>query len=277
MEYAYDVLFTVIIIHNLVVFYWRGCYEVLDLYLYPQNKLYSLGGSFAIGYILIAFLCVLQPTFNAIYRKYLSGSAYKEVWKWILELVTYLFSNFVNVSVWRGTFMFCDCYLLPDQKNMGGVVALIVALGVLMLMSCSQSIVAKGCDIDGDSSDELVCFCPTKYIRFITKSKIDRNKIVDDNKQDLWSVDGTSQTGCGKPSGKPKVANCSGNPMPSETIQLRLAAVSWLTHYIPKQLFKISHMKVYTLSIYENGACGGKPMGVRMWSQRSPVWSHVGD
>ena len=206
MEYTYDVLFTVIIIHNLVVFYWRGCWEVLDLYLYPQNKLHSLSGSFAIGYILIAFLCVLQPTFNAIYRKYLSGSAYREVWKWILELVTYLFSNFVNVVVWRGTWIFCDSYLLPDRKDLGCGVALIVALGVLMLMSCSQSIVVKGCDIDGDSSDELVCFCPINYIRFITESKIDRTKILDDHKQDLWSVNCNGLTGSGKPSGKPRVA-----------------------------------------------------------------------
>ena len=206
MEYTYDVLFTVIIIHNLVVFYWRGCWELLDLYLFPQNELHSLGGSFAIGYILIALLCVLQPIFNSIYRKYLSGSAHREVWKWILELVTYLFSNFVNVAVWRGTWIFCESYLLPDRKDMGCGVALIVGLGVLMLMSCSQSIVVKGCDIDGDSSDELVCFCPTKYIRLITESKIDCSEIVDDNIQDLWSVNGTSPNGSGKPSGNPRVA-----------------------------------------------------------------------
>ena len=169
-NYAFDVMFSVMGVHQLVVCYWRGLWGMMDLHLHPENKFHSMFASFAIGYSLLAFLCIIQPSFNAIYRHYLSGNAFEEFWKWSLEVATFFVSNVVNVAVWRGVWLFCDLYALPDHLDLICGVTSICGLGILMLTLCGHSVTVRGCDIDGDSPDDTVCFCPNRYVRYFRQS-----------------------------------------------------------------------------------------------------------
>ena len=163
-------IFTVSIIHQLSVCYWKGLYELMDIYIYPDNKIHSSIGSFVIGYSLMLSLSVLQPLFNAIYQRNLSHNAYVNIWKWSLEAVTYLFSNIVNVALWRGVWVLFDVYVIEERQNVVCAVTSGASVSVLMLMLSSQSLNVRGCDIDGESSDEDVCICPNKYLRCFWKS-----------------------------------------------------------------------------------------------------------
>src|SRR6218665_1114563 len=163
------------IIHQLVVFYWRGSWELMDLYIFPDNKTYSAIVSFGIAYGLMILLCGIQPLFNFLFCRYAStkNARRRFLCSWLLEAVTYFFSNFVNVGLWRGTWLICDVYVLPDQPDLAHGIILAAGLLGLWVMMCGHSIAIRGCDIDGDTNgdDDAVCICPNLYIRGFRKRK----------------------------------------------------------------------------------------------------------
>ena len=55
-----DVFLTAVIIDGLVVFYWRGLWELQTNLIYPDNAEYSALASVALGYIVFIPLLVLQ-------------------------------------------------------------------------------------------------------------------------------------------------------------------------------------------------------------------------
>jgi len=63
-----DVSFTVIIIHQLVVFYWRGVWNAMEAHLYPTNLVSSALAGLVIAGVLIVVVIVAQPGFNSLYR-----------------------------------------------------------------------------------------------------------------------------------------------------------------------------------------------------------------
>ena len=173
----FDVAFTVLIIHQcLVVFYWRGSWELMDIYIFPDNKTYSAIVCFGIAYGLMILLCGIQPLLNFLYRRFAStkNSRHRFLCSWLLEAITYFFSNFVNVGLWRGTWIICDVYVLPDQPDLAHGIILAAGLIGLWVMMSGHSIAIRGCDIDGDTNgdDDAVCICQNLFIRrFCTPSK----------------------------------------------------------------------------------------------------------
>ena len=100
--YLLDTLLTVCIIHQLVVFYWRGVWEVFDVQLLPNDSHSSAVICVIIAYVLQLFVCLVEVPANAVCR-----SQQSHIVRWALEVSVYFFANLVGVCLWRGA-----CYLM---------------------------------------------------------------------------------------------------------------------------------------------------------------------
>ena len=93
-----DTLLTVCIIHHLVVFYWRGVWEIFDVQLLSNDRQSSAIVCVIIAYVLQSFVCLVELPANAICRSKRSNIAVL----WALEVFLYFFANLVGVCLWRG-------------------------------------------------------------------------------------------------------------------------------------------------------------------------------
>lgn len=212
--FLYDVLFTVVVINQLVVFYWRGVWGLLDELFLKENPFLSTWAGFGFGYLLMFLLCFVQPLFNLLFnramRKLKSSRLkpnkgtfkFKQSYncqqstgerggtstsssnnddpepngtqktncecalRWFLEVIVCFLSNAVNVVVWRSVWRFCDEYLSWD-KDAGNATGICIGLGVLIVLTCSPSLLIRGCDVEGDETvpPENVAFAPNYYFR----------------------------------------------------------------------------------------------------------------
>lgn len=64
-----DCAFTVVIIHQLVVCYWRGVWVFMDVHLYQGDPLLSAMTSLGIAFGLMIVIGCAQPGFNKLYRQ----------------------------------------------------------------------------------------------------------------------------------------------------------------------------------------------------------------
>jgi len=80
-------------------------------------------------------------------------------------------AHIINVAVWRGIWILCDAYILPDRPDISCTITLLVGWFALTVMGCGHSLTVRGCEIDGDATDENGCMCANKYIRFFVDEK----------------------------------------------------------------------------------------------------------
>jgi len=169
--YILDTFFTVVIIHQLVIVYWRGTWGLFDLYLFPENPTHSAIATLIISFILHIVVTLLQPVLNALYQKS-KMSNHPVLYATFLEQSLYTVSNLADVTHWRGVWILSEVYLLlPDNPDLGCVVTHLFGLSVLMLLLCGQSVTMSGCEIDGDAEPELGCYLPNKYFRYFAERK----------------------------------------------------------------------------------------------------------
>ena len=158
--YILDTLLTVCIIHQLVVVYWRGVWEIFDVQVLPDDPHTSAIICLIIAYTLQAVLCVIQPGAHVLYR-----SRRSKVWRWALESCTFFVANLISVTHWRGIWLLLDCHFLPDNPGLSAGITHAVGMIGLWLMVCGQSVTVAGCGIDGDSPNEEGCLVSNYYIR----------------------------------------------------------------------------------------------------------------
>lgn len=170
------------IIQQLVVVFWRGVWEGLNIYLIPDNPTVSGFISIAISYILQAVVCIAEPTGNAMYRKHCehtpatseSESAsidsrqlnVARIWCWLFETCFYFVGNLVSVFHWRGFWVLMDCHVLPTSPTLSGVLTHLVGIVGLSLILAGNSVTQADCFVDGDSTPDDGCTMPNHYIRF---------------------------------------------------------------------------------------------------------------
>ena len=177
-----DALLTVFIIHQLVVVFWRGLWEGLNIYLIPDNPTVSGLISIAISYILQAIVCLAEPTGNAMYRKQCEHSSatsesdssstdshqldVTRIWCWVLETFFYFVGNLISVFHWRGFWVLMDYHVLLASPTLSGVITHVVGIVGLSLMLAGNSVTQGDCFVDGDSTPDDGCTMPNHYIRF---------------------------------------------------------------------------------------------------------------
>jgi Fuseless len=167
----------VFVVHQLVVFYWRGSWLVLDFYLFPDNKPLSAVVCLAIGYALQSLLCIAQPFFNVLYMTAANADEGTPAdagscRRWILETIVYFFGNLVSVVHWRGFWMLLDIYVMPGQPDAAAAVEHVVGIVGLWLMLAGHSVTLVGCSLDGGSELKDGCLIRNQYIRyFVNRSR----------------------------------------------------------------------------------------------------------
>ena len=165
-HYLLDTLLTVFVIHQLVVFYWRGVWEIFDVHVSPDDHTTSALVSLIIAIGLQSFVCLLSAVANFLCR----SSARPKVVRWALEVVVFFFANLVAVSLWRAVWLLLDELVLPDNPGVSAGMTHAIGIVVLWLMLCAHSLTGSGCTIDGDFSAEEACLTPNYYLRlFLAK------------------------------------------------------------------------------------------------------------
>ncbi|KAK9890735.1 hypothetical protein WA026_012083 [Henosepilachna vigintioctopunctata] len=168
--YLLDCIFSTAVIGTLVVSVWRGCFQLLDLLVYPEDKLLSYWVTLIMGYGVVSIAFLLQsPT------------------KWIcdhLPLIPRLifgdifiiFSAFGTINTWRGMWDLLDYYFLPDQKQLSCWLVYWVSLIFLILMGCSNSLLVRGVFIDAEEPGGDSMIFPCHFIRnLLAKQREEKN------------------------------------------------------------------------------------------------------
>ena len=156
-----DTLLTVCIIHQLVVFYWRGVWEIFDVHLLPDDSHMSAIICLIIAYALQSLVCPMEVVTN-----FLCQSNRSKVWViWALEVVTFFFANLVGVILWRGVWILLDYHFVPDNAGLSAGMTHLIGIVVLWLMLCAHSVTMSGCSIDGQTPAQEACLSPNYYFR----------------------------------------------------------------------------------------------------------------
>jgi hypothetical protein len=167
-NYFLDTLLTVFIIHQLVVFLWRGAWEILDLHLFPDDPPLSAITTLVASFVLQMALCLLQPAISALYRGPTNSGGSGPWQRWAVETGTFFFANLVSVSHWRGVWMLLDNFVLPSSLVASAALTHVVGLVVLWLMTCGHSVTMVGCKIDGETNPDDFNI-PNKYVRYMVE------------------------------------------------------------------------------------------------------------
>ncbi|KAE8737715.1 hypothetical protein FOCC_FOCC016819, partial [Frankliniella occidentalis] len=104
--YVLDCLFSVLVVHTLVVFVWRGAWCIFDIFLYPKRYDWSAWGSLTIGYCITIVAFSLQPCMMSVVQR-MSGFS-----RVLVVDIYHLFSFFGTVNVWRGVWNLLNFYFL---------------------------------------------------------------------------------------------------------------------------------------------------------------------
>ena len=97
-----DNLLAAVVIGPLVVFYWRGTWELLNVYLFPDDQAASGWMCVAIGNVGLMFIAYLQKPLVSCIRV---GNPMH----WINYLYTYVLGG-LNIFQWRGVWVLLDHY-----------------------------------------------------------------------------------------------------------------------------------------------------------------------
>jgi Fuseless len=208
-HYFLDTILTVVVIHQLIVFYWRGSWEVLDHLLFPNDQASSAVASLVIGYALHSILCLLQPFFNVLYRKASAdlqgndvdvGSSCRgsAVLRWFLEVVFFFISNLICVVHWRGIWLLLDLYVLPGLPNASAGLTHAVGVFGLWLLGAGHSVTLAGCLVDGDAPPEEGCLTKNEYVRHFVERHRSRllNIAHDESQSDSKAKNSCSGISC---------------------------------------------------------------------------------
>jgi len=165
--YCLDTLLTVCIIHQLVVFYWRGVWEIFDFHLLPEDPHMSAVICLIIAYTLQSLVCLIEVPANFLCR-----SNRSKIMRLALEVFTFFVANLVGVTLWRGVWMLLNFHFLPDNPGLSAGMTHLIGIVVLWLMLCGHSVTLPGCYVDRESPAEEACLSPNYYFRlFFTRPR----------------------------------------------------------------------------------------------------------
>ncbi|ESO96149.1 hypothetical protein LOTGIDRAFT_116236 [Lottia gigantea] len=159
--YMLDVIFTVVVIQSLVVVVWRGLWEILDLGLYPDDSLSTTLYSFLIGYSLMVIAVLVQLFIAELSKKLYQAERF--VLRLVVEDVYVILLSILTVSCWRGLWYIQDLYLFTFNIELSYWVSLITGCLGLVILGTFNSVVTKGCFIDGADPGGQGVICDVGY------------------------------------------------------------------------------------------------------------------
>lgn len=142
-----------------VLFFWRGVWELMDIYVYPNNMKHSAWGSIVLGYggLIPVFFQYING--NISLQSLLKIDTGRKVSLFLL--VEQLYSIYVSVCVlnaWRGLWYLQVVYLIPSDQESSAWTSALVGTGMLILLQHFRSTFAPPYMLLRDS-DEVSAVC----------------------------------------------------------------------------------------------------------------------
>ena len=146
LYYILDTFFTVAVVHTTAISLWRGLWGIMDAELFPDQLPVSAWITLLIGYgVMFAAGCVQYPA--SIISSDASGR--HPVLSIIFEQLYYLITSVCPICVWRGFWILCDVFVMPDNPIVGKAIIHCVGIFTLMLLGCGKCVQVTGCFVDG--------------------------------------------------------------------------------------------------------------------------------
>lgn len=158
-----DSFYSAFIIAPLVVFYWRGTWNLSELYLYPRDKIQSSVASLLIGIAGHLVFTIWQRTFE----KFLNPNRHRLVYYAGSRLYTAIF-GIICVNLWRGGWQLIDHYTARDMSTILSIT--ILAIFALMALKSLRNVVATPFVVITDQKLEYFRV-PTKYKTMVSVSE----------------------------------------------------------------------------------------------------------
>lgn len=158
-----DTLYSSLVVAPLVVSYWRGTWNLSEVYLYPFNKIQSQVASLIIGILGHLVFTIFQGSF----RSRFSPHQHRLIFYCGSRLYTSIF-GIVCVNCWRGGWQLIDHYTARDIKSVLAIT--IVAIIALMGLKAIRNVAAPPYVIVTDHSKEYFNV-PTMYKKLVRISQ----------------------------------------------------------------------------------------------------------
>uniref|UniRef100_A0A1A9WUD2 Fuseless n=1 Tax=Glossina brevipalpis TaxID=37001 RepID=A0A1A9WUD2_9MUSC len=204
--YLMDALFSIFVIGTLVVIAWRGLWGVMDLTLYPHDKVKSARGSLVkvpmMGCITVTLTYILHPIIRWM-CDHIDG-----ICKLIICDIYYLAEFYGAVNTWRGIWNLLDVYVYPDNLILSYCVTHIVPFLLLAALKCSNSILVRGVYIDAEGEGSDSVNIPINYIKLHFQRERDKRlKVMFLHKPNLLIHNNEKEAHCTLNEKKPKNEN----------------------------------------------------------------------
>ena len=158
--YIPDVLFSSIIVQGLNILTWRGLWNFLGSFIFPDDPQFSDLFCLGLGYglILTVFLLEEPLAFVTLWMNE-KGFYFKLIW----EDIVYTTIFFCSAILWRGGWNLTAAYVFPDPQ-MGGWFCFSVGTFLMTTAQIFSLVGAHGVTVDGGEVGRDGIF-PTKYLR----------------------------------------------------------------------------------------------------------------
>ncbi|XP_034256969.1 uncharacterized protein LOC117654443 isoform X3 [Thrips palmi] len=163
--YILDCLFSVLVVHTLVVFVWRGGWCIFDIYLFPRHYAWSAWGSLTLGYCITIVAFSLQPCMMSVVQR-MSGCC-----RVLVVDMYHLFSFVGTVNVWRGVWNLLNHYLLPGNPVASYWISHLLPFLLLVLLNSANSILVRGVYIDAEEEGGQCVEFPIYYLRLFFQNR----------------------------------------------------------------------------------------------------------
>ena len=131
---VFDSFFAALVVGPLVVGYWRGSWQIIDIYIFPNDLEKSSWCSFCFGAVVCTFFYFTQTLLNRHCRE-------SNLCMWLIfeHLHTYI-HGWGIVNYWRGVWLLLNHYTgLTVVSNLGSFG---IGIGILALLRSSRNVQA---------------------------------------------------------------------------------------------------------------------------------------
>lgn len=173
-QYTFDFLFYELVEAPLIVIAWRGLYNLSDLYIYPDNKSFSMATSFLIGYVLFFILALFQIPFVQCFLKTKHQSIYS-----FLSNIFHLFAFVSVVQIWRSLWMICEQYInIPNYPHITLWFCYFLAYLVLICGFAACTLNGPGGSKDNYIDNRLDLLFQFDYLAILLKERDNKSQII---------------------------------------------------------------------------------------------------
>ncbi|CAH1792614.1 unnamed protein product [Owenia fusiformis] len=145
-----DVLLTTVVIHSLVVVYWRGMWMFLDIFLFPRDVFLSAMTSFALGYLVT--IAMIPAQFPAA-RAWDTLRNKPLMIRLLFEDSYSIVASLGPILLWRGYWMLYDEYIFPNNAQLSYWITHAIGFCVMVAMITGNTLLGRGCMVDGGSQN----------------------------------------------------------------------------------------------------------------------------